>query len=113
MPSLSRQNPRISIEYTHGYPVLINSERETALAREVAEELVGVSRVVASFPIIAGSEDFAFLLQQSPGCFLRLGNGLNAPTLHSAQYDYAGENLVIGAAFWTRLVERFLGSDAT
>lgn len=54
---------RVAIEYIRGYPVLINSEPETALA------------------------------------------------LHSAQYDYADENLVVGAAFWTRLVERSLGSD--
>jgi hippurate hydrolase len=101
---------RVTIEYVRGYPVLINSERETALARQVAEELVGPSAVVASFPMIAGSEDFAFFLQQRPGCFLRLGNGENAPMLHSAQYDYADDNLVVGAAFWTRLVERFLAS---
>jgi hippurate hydrolase len=99
---------RATIDYIRGYPVLINSERETELARQVAEELVGPGGVVASFPMIAGSEDFAFFLQQRPGCFLRLGNGSNAPMLHSAQYDYDDENLVIGAAFWTRLVERFM-----
>ena len=101
---------RADIEYLRGYPVLVNSEKETAFARQVAEELVGVDRVVAPFPLIAGSEDFAYFLQQRPGCFLRIGNGTNGAMLHNAKYDYADENLVIGAAFWTRLVERFLGS---
>jgi len=103
---------RADIDYVRGYPVLINSERETAFAREVAQELVGAERVVAPFPMIAGSEDFAYFLQQRPGCFLRVGNGTDAPMLHNAKYDYADENLVIGAAFWTRLVERFLRLDA-
>lgn len=103
---------RVDIEYIRGYPVLVNSEPETAFARQVAQELVGADRVVAPFPMIAGSEDFAYFLQQRPGCFLRIGNGTNAPMLHNAKYDYADENLVIGAAFWTRLVERFLARDA-
>jgi hypothetical protein len=28
--------------------------------------------------------------------------------LHNARYDFNDGNLTIGAAFWTRLVERFL-----
>ena len=28
--------------------------------------------------------------------------------LHNARYDFNDDNLTIGAAFWTRLVERFL-----
>jgi len=100
-----------TVEYIRGYPVLINSEHETELARQVAEELVGADHVIAPFPMVAGSEDFAFYLQERPGCFLRIGNGANTPMLHNAHYDYADENLVIGAAFWTRLVERFLGQN--
>ncbi|MFD1559688.1 M20 aminoacylase family protein [Paraburkholderia silviterrae] len=96
------------IDYIRGYPVLVNSEAETEFARRVAEELVGPERVVAPFPPIAGSEDFAYYLQQRPGCFVRLGNGEGRPMLHNARYDFNDENLTIGAAFWTRLVERFL-----
>jgi hippurate hydrolase len=100
------------IDYVRGYPVLVNSERETAIARQVAEELVGAERVVPAFSMIAGSEDFAWFLQQKPGCFLRIGIGANAPMLHSSRYDYADETLVVGAAFWCRLVERYLESGA-
>ncbi len=99
------------IEYVRGYPVLINSERETEFARQVAEELVGPDKVVAPFHRIAGSEDFSYLLQQRPGCFVRLGNGVNQPLLHNAAYDFNDENLTIGAAYWTRLVERYLALD--
>ena len=57
---------------------------------------------------IAGSEDFAYFLQQRPGCFLRVGNGQGQPMLHNAGYDFNDANIPVGAAFWTRLVERWL-----
>ncbi|KND61273.1 Catalyzes the cleavage of p-aminobenzoyl-glutamate to p-aminobenzoate and glutamate, subunit A [Candidatus Burkholderia verschuerenii] len=99
------------IEFIRGYPVLINSEAETEFARKVAEELVGAEHVIAPFPPIAGSEDFAYYLQKVPGCFVRLGNGEGRPMLHNARYDFNDDNLTIGAAFWTRIVERFLAKD--
>jgi hippurate hydrolase len=99
------------VEFIRGYPVLVNSEAETEFARQVAEELVGPERVIAPFPPIAGSEDFAYYLQQRPGCFVRLGNGEGQPMLHNARYDFNDENLTIGAAYWTRLVERFLSKE--
>ncbi|SFH62123.1 hippurate hydrolase [Collimonas sp. OK307] len=96
------------IEYIHGYPVLVNSDSETAFAMQVAEELVGSENVISPFPAIAGSEDFAYFLQQRPGCFVRLGNGVGKPMLHNAGYDFNDENVTVGAAYWSRLVERFL-----
>lgn len=99
------------VHYTHGYPVLINSAPETALAEQVARELVGDARVVAPLGQITGSEDFACYLQHKPGCFLRIGNGEGTAMLHNAGYDFNDANLTIGAAYWTRLVERFLATD--
>ncbi|WP_028534314.1 M20 aminoacylase family protein [Paludibacterium yongneupense] len=98
---------RVEIDYVPGYPVLVNDADETEFARQVAEELVGAEHVVAPFPAIAGSEDFAYFLQQRPGCFVRMGNGDSA-MLHNAAYDFNDANLAIGAAYWTRLVERYL-----
>ncbi|AMR76529.1 M20 aminoacylase family protein [Cupriavidus nantongensis] len=97
------------IDYVRGYPVLVNSERETEFALQVAEELVGGGKVVDQAARIAGSEDFAYFLQERPGCFVRLGNGANQPLLHNAGYDFNDDNLTVGAAYWTRLVERYLG----
>ena len=99
---------RAEIDYLRGYPVLVNSEAETEFARSVAEELVGAGQVIAPFGPIAGSEDFAYFLQQRPGCFLRVGNGAGQPMLHNAHYDFNDDNIPVGAAYWTRLVERYL-----
>lgn len=95
------------IDYLHGYPVVVNSETETEFARGVAEELVGTENV-STCHLIPGSEDFAYFLERKPGSFLRLGNGMNSEILHSSKFDFADENLTVGAALWSRLTERFL-----
>jgi hippurate hydrolase len=99
------------VEYIEGYPVVVNSEAETAFAIEVARELVGDDKVVAQTDILMGSEDFAFMLQQRPGTFLRIGNGVGEDgcMVHNPHYDFNDRNLTVGAAYWTRLVERYLG----
>lgn len=99
---------RLEIDYETGYPVVVNSEAETAFARDVAEALVGAGQVIAPFGPITGSEDFAYYLQHRPGCFLRLGNGVDSPMLHNAAYDFDDANLTVGAAYWVRLAESFL-----
>jgi len=97
----------VEIDYERGYPVVVNTEAETRFAAQVAEELVGTERVIAPFPPVTGSEDFAYYLQKKPGCFLRLGNGEGA-MLHNPKYDFNDGILTVGAAYWTRLAERFL-----
>ena len=97
------------VDYQLGHPVLVNAERETAFAREVAEELLGKDSV-SGIDRITGSEDFAFMLRERPGCLLRIGNGAGekVPLLHTARYDFNDDNLTAGAAYWVRLVERYL-----
>lgn len=104
------------IDYVLGYPVVVNTERETAFAIEVARELVGSDNVDPHFEPVMASEDFAFLLQQRPGCFLRLGNGVGdgigegGCMVHNPRYDFNDATLPIGAAFWARLVQRYLAA---
>jgi len=100
------------VSYQRGAPVLVNSQAETEFACQVAQELVGVDKVQAPFGPVTGSEDFAYYLQHKPGCFLRLGNGVDSAMLHNSRYDFNDANLSVGAAYWTRLAERFLNETA-
>jgi hippurate hydrolase len=99
---------RAEIDYERGYPVVVNSEAETEFARQVAQELVGPERVIYPFPVVTGSEDFAYYLLHKPGSFFRLGNGEGGAMLHNPHYDFNDEILTVGAAFWTRLAQRYL-----
>jgi hippurate hydrolase len=97
----------VDIDWEHGYPVVINTEAETAFATEVVTELVGEANV-SECPLIPGSEDFAYFLEHKPGCFLRLGNGEDSAFLHNPRYDFNDDSLTTGAALWARLAERYL-----
>ncbi len=97
------------IKYELGYPVVVNSDAETAFATEVARELIGDAKV-STCPLIPGSEDFSYFLQHKPGSFLRLGNGVDSAVLHNPKYNFNDANLPVGSALWARLAERYLAA---
>lgn len=100
------------IDYESGYPVLINTRAETDLARGVALDLLGAGKVDPQTHSRMGSEDFAFMLQAVPGCYLFIGNGAEgtpgACPVHNPHYDFDDGNIVPGGAFWAALAERYL-----
>ncbi|WP_213954170.1 M20 aminoacylase family protein [Variovorax sp. dw_954] len=103
------------VDYQRGYSALVNTPAETEFARRVGIELVGAEHVTPQGAALTGSEDFAFMLEKRPGCYLLIGNGdgdsAGACMVHNPSYDFNDDNVVIGAAYWTRLAERYL-SDA-
>jgi metal-dependent amidase/aminoacylase/carboxypeptidase family protein len=66
-----------------------------------------------------GAEDFAFMLKARPGAYVFIGNGdgehrttghgLGPCTLHNPSYDFNDDLIPLGATYWVRLAERFLG----
>ncbi|MFP6562047.1 M20 aminoacylase family protein [Paraburkholderia sp. B3] len=100
------------IDYQHGYAALVNTTAETEFACRVAVELVGEERVTPQGPALTGSEDFAFMLERRPGCYLLIGNGNESgPTgcmVHNPGFDFNDDNVAVGSAYWTLLAERFL-----
>jgi hippurate hydrolase len=61
-----------------------------------------------------GAEDFAYMLQQRPGCYAWLGNGPvdNGRILHNPRYDFNDDLLPIGVSYWAELVERAMPRQA-
>ena len=90
-----------------GYPVTFNTEAETAIALKAAQAIAGEDCVNQQPTPSMGSEDFAFMLQEKPGCYLWIGNGSseNSCLLHNPHYDFNDEILPVGAAYWVKLVE--------
>ncbi len=100
------------IAWRTGYCVLVNTPAETAFARAIGVELVGVAAVTPQGPALTGSEDFAFMLERVPGSYLLIGNGdgdsAGACMVHNPGYDFNDQNIAVGAAYWSLLVARFL-----
>ncbi|MCO4864214.1 M20 family metallopeptidase [Cupriavidus sp. WGlv3] len=108
----------VEYEFHRNYPPTINSEAETGFAATVAAELVGADNVDSNVEPTMGAEDFSFMLQHKPGCYLFLGNGdgghrdaghgMGPCMLHNPSYDFNDELLPVGSTFFVRLVEKWL-----
>jgi len=111
----------VDFRFKRNYPPLINHAKETAFAVEVMKSIVGEDKVNAQLEPTMGAEDFAFMLQEKPGCYVFLGNGegthrdhghgLGPCNLHNPSYDFNDELLPVGATYWVRLAEAWLGKD--
>jgi amidohydrolase len=108
----------IDFKFKRNYPPLINHAAETAFAVGVMQDVVGAAAVNAQVEPTMGSEDFAFMLQHKPGCYVFIGNGegghrdighgLGPCNLHNPSYDFNDDLLPIGATYWVRLAEAAL-----
>jgi len=74
---------------------------------KAAQAIVGENCVNQQPTPSMGSEDFAFMLQEKPGCYIWIGNGSseNSCLLHNPHYDFNDGILPVGAAYWVELVE--------
>lgn len=93
--------------YNVGYPATINDPERTVFAADVAREIAGDKGVIDDSGPEMGAEDFAFLLNECPGCYLFVGNGDTAG-LHHPEYNFDDETAAAGASFFARLIERAL-----
>lgn len=99
-----------TIDYQRRYPVLVNDAEMTAFAQDVAREWVGEANLIDAMVPLTGSEDFAFLLERRPGCYLIIGNGdgEGGCMVHNPGYDFNDAALPTGASYWVKLTEAFL-----
>jgi amidohydrolase len=112
-------NATASVMFNRYYPPLVNHVAETDFAAAVARDLVGAANVVHPCEPTMGAEDFSFMLEERPGCYLLIGNGdgahresghgLGPCSLHNASFDFNDDLIPLGATYWIRLVERYLG----
>jgi amidohydrolase len=109
---------KVEFKFERLYPALVNHANETALAARVMQSIVGEADVNVNVEPTMGAEDFAFMLQQKPGCYVFIGNGegghrdaghgLGPCNLHNPSYDFNDALLPIGATYWVRLAEEYL-----
>ena len=94
----------IHLDYARGYPVTRNHERETSYALESAQRTAGEGRVNQAIAPMMGAEDFSYMLDERPGCFIFIGNGASAG-LHHPDYDFNDAAIPHGVSYWADLVE--------
>ncbi|WP_458093478.1 amidohydrolase [Roseomonas sp. WA12] len=96
-------------------PPTVNTAEKVPVATAAAAALVGAAKV-GDIPLSTGGEDFAFMLQEKPGVFMRIGNGSNPDgsfhNVHTPLYDFNDDALALGSAYWVSLVQEELGLEA-
>jgi len=108
----------VDFEFSRNYPATVNSPAETATALEIMRDLIGADNVDDNIEPTMGAEDFAFMLQEKPGCYALLGNGngdhrahghgLGPCMLHNPSYDFNDGILNTGMSYWVKLVQHCL-----
>ncbi len=103
----------VEFSFTRNYPPTINHPKETAFCVKVMRDIVGEDQVNDHVQPTMGAEDFAFMLQEKPGCYVWIGNGMGDHRLpghgmgpcmlHNGSYDFNDELLPLGATYWVKV----------
>jgi amidohydrolase len=100
------------LNYMSGYPATINSVAETEISAKAVVDLFGEENIIRNPTPSMGGEDFSYMLEARPGCYVWLGigpgKGEGGCMLHSSRYDFNDDILPIGASYWVKLVENEL-----
>ncbi|TCZ79443.1 amidohydrolase [Paenibacillus albiflavus] len=87
-------------EYNRGYPPVINHAGEAERFKRVGQQVVDQAQVLESPQMMAG-EDFAYYLQQVPGCFMFVGAGNEEQGIvyphHHPRFDFDERAMLNGA----------------
>ena len=94
------KNAKAEVKIIRGYPFLVNDEQVTTHAKNTAIRYLGEENVV-ELPLRMTAEDFAFISQQVPSCFFRLGTGNKehgiTSGVHTATFNIDENALQTGA----------------
>ena len=98
-----QHNAEIAVTMGEWSPPVVNTDRETEIARRAAQRVVGAESVVEQDYPSMGAEDFSYYLREIPGCYARIGtrgaDGEYIP-LHSPLFDVDENALKVGACFF-------------
>ena len=104
-------NASVVLHYKRGYPPTINTLAEAETCARVAGAVLGADKLRTDLKPTMGAEDFSFMLREKPGCYVWLGNGPGEGgcMLHNPLYDFNDDLIPLGATYWVRLAEAWLG----
>ncbi len=103
---------RAEVDYQWKNPPCVNDAGAARLAREVALRTMGEAGLIPGMQPLQASDDFSFMLNAVPGCYIVVGNGdgQRGPgcMVHNTRYDFNDRILPTTASFWVELVGAYL-----
>jgi len=99
------------VKYETTCPMTFNKPEQAEAATRAAITSLGKDNCNGDIEPRPFSEDFSIMSENTPGCFVLMGNGTKGSQgrpLHSADYDFNDELLVKGSSYWVELAEQQL-----
>ena len=97
----------VTIDYSLGYPPLVNDADMAALVQRAAIDVLGEENVLDATPGM-GAEDMAYFLNRVPGCFYNVGVRNDARGIvwgaHHPKFDIDEDALGVGVKVMTNVV---------
>ncbi|MDL2227800.1 M20 family metallopeptidase [Bacteroidales bacterium OttesenSCG-928-K03] len=91
-----------NIEIRYGYPAIFNDEKICNFVKNVALNILSKENVI-EIPHRLTSDDFAFIAEQIPSCYFRLGCNSNTK-LHSDTFNPDENCMLIGIKILTEIL---------
>ncbi len=103
------------VDFRFLFAPTVNDPKEAEFAAGICTQLVGADKVERNPDLIMASEDFSYMLEKVPGCYINIGNGAGEGgcEVHNPAYDFNDAALPLGASFFARLVEARLKKGAS
>lgn len=109
-----------SFTFDRVYPPTLNDPVQAAFCADVIKRIAGADQLVQDARPSMGAEDFSFMLNEVPGCYIWIGNGEgnhrdaghgSGPCmLHNGSYDFNDDIIPLGATYWVELARAWLAN---
>jgi hippurate hydrolase len=102
-----------TVDFRNIFAPTINNPEQAEYAAGICNDLVSEEKVIRNPPLIMASEDFSFMLEQVPGCYVNIGNGdgKSVCEVHNPGYEFNDQAIPYGVSFFANLVEKKLAKE--
>jgi hippurate hydrolase len=101
----------VDVKWWRGYPPTVNDPVMADYVAKTARLALGDDRFIPVARPSMGGEDFAYYLQQVPGCFFLVGveplDREGYPPLHNDRFDFTDDAITVGRKMFVELVRNF------
>ncbi|CAF4815907.1 unnamed protein product [Rotaria sp. Silwood1] len=72
------------------------------------QEVLGKENVDGYIKPLTAGEDFAYFLEEKPGAYMGIGNGIGGGSAHAPTFIFNDECIPFGVGYWISLVQQEL-----
>lgn len=101
-------NATVTFEVLHSMRACVNAREQVDVAAAACADILGSDNVRTDIDPYPFADDFALMLDETPGAYFFLG--VDGPMCHHPTYDFDDELLPTAASIFVRIVERRLTS---